>query len=149
METRTTVRLQLLMTKQASFQGNILQQLSVPSWERCFLPSGFVHLLPRPGHTWAVRLRGGGRPEEWTWELNHVAKSRPVPFQTGTGLKGPLRPAFCPWRKEHEVKTNSENLEPQNQYISEAAFVSLAPLWEETVAIIFRNSPKLHSTGPV
>lgn len=36
----------------------------------------------------------------------------PVSFQTGTGLKGPLRPAFCPWGREHEVNTNSENLEP-------------------------------------
>lgn len=48
-----------LMTKSDSFQGNILQQLSGPSWERGFLPSGFAHLPLRPGHTWAVRLRGG------------------------------------------------------------------------------------------
>lgn len=28
----------------------------------------------------------------------------PVFFPTGTGLKGPLRPAFCPWRREFEIK---------------------------------------------
>lgn len=43
-----------LMTKQGSLQGHILQQLPAASWERCFLPSGFVQLPLRPRHTWAV-----------------------------------------------------------------------------------------------